>query len=160
MDWSIVSSVIIGAGCVSAVAFWYFRRYFEQKQRHIERVVSDFVSPGSNGAPSAFADLVDIAGQVFARHVGEAFKAHGAGLLSGIARGEKAVDAALLQDTNPMIAGLMEMSPALSKLVKKNPALAGIAMERVGGLIAKNIDGAGNGHGPVGAGNPFLNGGA
>lgn len=99
------------------------------------------------GKPSNFGILVDSIASSAGRALALEVKTTIMGKLSGISRGEKAVEGAIAQDSLPGgIMSLIQSMPSLNKLVSKNPGLLTLAANALSGLVARTHSGApGNG---------------
>lgn len=114
------------------------------------RMAIDFITPQEEGKPSPLALAVDAGAIFLARALLAQAKGFLMGLQSGQARGEKAVQADLVEGLagqNPITALLMSF-PALRKTIRRNPALMDVALNTlvnkagVSGLVV----GQGNNH--------------
>lgn len=125
--------------CVCFIGiYWLITRWAERKQREIERridaVIRDWTSPGGEGKPSRFAQLVytmgETVGQAAARSLQSTLKADA----SHVARVANGVSDTLEAQANP-----------LSALISGTGRGKGAAIRRLGELILPML--AGGGHG-------------
>ena len=82
---------------------------------------------------------------VFAQQLGQAVMASIKGTMqgkaSGAARLDKAVDAAIVKDSislqSPELAAILSLFPGVDRLINKNPLAAGIAAQKLVGMLGK-----------------------
>jgi len=134
--------------CVLAIVPWIVlilaRRYYErEKRRLVDMVVSWVTSPDPDTA-SPFAETIEAISKVIAGEITASIKATLMGVKSGQDRAEKALEADLMLDTNPLLSTVVSSLPNVRKHLRKNPAMIGY----LGNLLQGVIQGKkpGNGH--------------
>lgn len=113
---------------------------FASKMAVFKEQMIGFVTPVSEGQPSPIAVVAEQASEMIARAVMARAKMTFAGLSSGVARQEKAVDADIVEDVarmHPMVDAVLDGFPLLRKTLRKNPALFDMAMSKLVPMMDK-----------------------
>lgn len=145
----VVSAVVIVLLAVSVVLDCLFRR-------KVGRFVADvrgFVEPGGKNIPSPLATITDNVLDLAASKISSSLTHTLLGHESGIARGQRALEADIKMDAagaiNPAIPAILSQMPNVQKRLRKNPELADLAVQLVGNLLNKAQAGGGAGTGYV-----------
>lgn len=155
-----MSNIFLALIFVSNLAFLFVLAFLALKIRRFENELRKFFSPATNdkgeNVPSAFAQTTDAISAVFSRSLVASLKATFMGKQSGAARGEQAIENAVLQDsigqTNPLF-GLLTSFPAVQKALRKNPGLIDAAMQFMANRNQASQPGS-NGHTELVSGQP------
>lgn len=124
----ILTGTVIFLALFDVFIWWYCLFFLRKKARQLER----FISPKAEGETSPIADVFDICAKRLIKLAMVEFKTSAMGNASVTSRQEQALTRAVNEDainaSQPLLGGLLDLSPALKKAVLKNPNLIEMAL--------------------------------
>ncbi len=133
--FSVILALILTNIALFAGLFLYYRR---EKARFFN-YLKDNLDPEK---PSQIYGFTDVLAKQMGQAAISSLKGTAMAQASGVVRGEKAVDAAMLQDgitaMNPLIGLAIEQLPQLKKLIRNKPEMAAMAAQKIAGMLNKD----------------------
>jgi len=120
------------------------------KIRAAIRQFQDFLTAPDEKTPSALTQSISVISDMFGRAVAASLKAAFMGKQSGDVRAEQAVMGDIVKDsidqTSPLLGGILQSFPSLQKTLRRNPALLDLAISKLAGITGGSPGSSGGNH--------------